>query len=143
MTNRRRLAGMIVVALLPFLARWFHQEYRAPAGTSEAVVPYVLLSLMCVAVVAIMEAPPRTSSVIRVFVDSSLTSFVVLGAAAVSQVLFPATLPRFVIVLTSMLVFVWLMLFGAFSIVEARYRRIHRPPPARAVAAKVKAKVQE
>jgi hypothetical protein len=36
-----------------------------------------------------------------------------------------------------------LMLFGAFSIVEARYRRIHRPPPARAVAAKVKAKVQE
>jgi len=34
-----------------------------------------------------------------------------------------------------------LMLFGAFSIVEARYRRIHRPPPARAVAAKVKEKV--
>ena len=34
-----------------------------------------------------------------------------------------------------------LILFGAFSIVEARYRRIHRPPPARAVAAKVKEKV--
>lgn len=31
-----------------------------------------------------------------------------------------------------------LMLFGAFSMVEARYRRIHRPPPAEAVAAKVR-----
>jgi hypothetical protein len=34
-----------------------------------------------------------------------------------------------------------LILFGGFSLVEARYRRIHRPPPARAVAAKVKEKV--
>lgn len=30
-----------------------------------------------------------------------------------------------------------LMLFGLFSLVEARYRRIHRPPPADAVAEKV------
>ena len=36
-----------------------------------------------------------------------------------------------------------LMLFGGFSIVEARYRRIHRPPPADAVAAKVKQAVQD
>ena len=34
-----------------------------------------------------------------------------------------------------------LILFGGFSLVEARYRRIHRPPPARAVAEKVKEKV--
>ena len=34
-----------------------------------------------------------------------------------------------------------LILFGAFSLVEARYRRIHRPPPADAMAAKVKEKV--
>jgi hypothetical protein len=34
-----------------------------------------------------------------------------------------------------------LMLFGGFSIVEARYRRIHRPPPAEAVAARVKDKL--
>ena len=31
-----------------------------------------------------------------------------------------------------------LMLFGAFSMVEARYRRIHRPPPAGAMAAEVR-----
>ena len=36
-----------------------------------------------------------------------------------------------------------LILFGGFSLVEARYRRIHRPPHARAVAAKVKEKVAE
>jgi hypothetical protein len=34
-----------------------------------------------------------------------------------------------------------LILFGCFSIVEARYRRIHRPPPAEAVAAKVAEKI--
>jgi lipopolysaccharide/colanic/teichoic acid biosynthesis glycosyltransferase len=122
MTNRLRLVSAVVVALLPWVARWFHQEYRAPAGTSEAVVPYLLLSLMCVAVVAILEAPPRTSSVTTVFVESSVTSFVVLGAAAVSQVLFPQTLPRFVIVLTSILVFVWLVLFGAVNAVALRRR---------------------
>ena len=31
-----------------------------------------------------------------------------------------------------------LMLFGAFSMVEARYRRIHRPPPARSMAAEAR-----
>ena len=34
-----------------------------------------------------------------------------------------------------------LMLFGLFSLVEARYRRIHRPPPAEAVARTVADKV--
>ena len=34
-----------------------------------------------------------------------------------------------------------LMLFGGFSFVEARYRRIHKPPPARAVAQKVEKKM--
>jgi hypothetical protein len=34
-----------------------------------------------------------------------------------------------------------LILFGGFSLVEARYRRIHKPPRAQAVAAKVKQKV--
>jgi len=36
-----------------------------------------------------------------------------------------------------------LILFGAFSIVEAFFRRIHRPPRAEAVAAKVKQKIDE
>ena len=120
MTNRRRLVSVIVVALLPFVARWIHQEFRAPAGTTEDFLPYVLLSLMCVAVVAIMEAPPRTSSVTRVFVECSITSFVVLGASAVSQVFFPETLPRFVILLTFLMVFLWLMVFGAINAVALR-----------------------
>jgi hypothetical protein len=34
-----------------------------------------------------------------------------------------------------------LMLFGAFSLVEARYRVIHRPPDAGEVADKVRGKV--
>ena len=35
-----------------------------------------------------------------------------------------------------------LILFGAFSLVEARYRKIHRPPPPKAVAAEVKDKLR-
>ena len=35
-----------------------------------------------------------------------------------------------------------LMVFGAFSIVEARHRIIHRPPPAREIARRVEEKVQ-
>jgi lipopolysaccharide/colanic/teichoic acid biosynthesis glycosyltransferase len=119
-TNRRRLVSLVVVALLPWVARWIHQEYRAPEGTTEAVLPYVLLSLLCVAVVAILEAPPRTSSVTRVFVDCVVATLAVLGASAASQVFFSNSLPRFVIVLSSLLVFVWLMIFGAANAVELR-----------------------
>jgi lipopolysaccharide/colanic/teichoic acid biosynthesis glycosyltransferase len=120
MTNRRRLLSLLVIAVIPLLARWIHQEFRAPSGTTEDVLPYVLLSLLCVAIVAILEAPPRTSSVTRVFVESTIAAMAVLGAAATSQVLFPETLPRFVILLTSALVFVWLMVFGAINAVALR-----------------------
>src|SRR5262245_7942750 len=64
-TNRRRLFSLIVIALIPFVARWVQAEFRAPAGTTERVLPYLLLSVLCVAIVAIMESPPRTSSVTR------------------------------------------------------------------------------
>ena len=74
MTNRRRLLSLIVIAAIPFVARWVHHEFRAPAGTTEDFLPYALLSLLCVAIVAILEAPPRTSSVTRVFVESTVAA---------------------------------------------------------------------
>jgi lipopolysaccharide/colanic/teichoic acid biosynthesis glycosyltransferase len=109
-----------VIAAIPFLARWVHGEFRAPAGTTEDVLPYALLALLYVAIVAILEAPPRTSSVTQVFVESIVAALAVLGAAATSQVFFPESLPRFVILFTSLLVFVWLMVFGAISAVALR-----------------------
>lgn len=120
MTNRRRILSLLVVALLPLVARWVHQEFRAPEGTTEALVPYLLLSLLCVSIVAIMEAPPRTSSVTHVFVTSTVVGMAVLGASATSQVFFPESLPRFVLLFTSLLVFLWLMLFGALNAVALR-----------------------
>ena len=120
MTNRRRLLGGLAVAVIPFIARWVHQEFRAPPGTTEDVLPYALLSLLCVALIAILEAPPRTSSVTRVIVDSTVAALAVLGAAATSQVFFPESLPRFVILFTALLVFVWLVVFGAVSAVALR-----------------------
>ncbi|HZI45895.1 MAG TPA: hypothetical protein VFD53_11775, partial [Ilumatobacter sp.] len=120
MTNRRRLLSLIVIAAIPFVARWAHHEFRAPAGTTEDVLPYALLSLICVAIVAILEAPPRTSSVTRVFVESTVAALSVLGAAAASQVFFPESLPRFVILFTTLLVFLWLTIFGAINAVALR-----------------------
>ncbi len=43
-----------------------------------------------------------------------------LGAAATSQVFFPDTLPRFVMLLTSFLVWAWLVVFGAINAVALR-----------------------
>jgi lipopolysaccharide/colanic/teichoic acid biosynthesis glycosyltransferase len=120
MTNRSRVLCIIVVALLPFVARWAHQEFRAPSGTREGYAGYLLLALICVLVVATMEAPPRTSSITRVVVSSTATALVALGAAATSQVFFPATLPRFVILLTTVLVLIWLLMFGSVATVRLR-----------------------
>lgn len=120
MSNRTRLACITVIALLPFVARWAHQEFRAPSGTREGVVSYLLLALLCVGVTAVMEVPVRTSSLSRVVVSSVGASLTVLGATATSQVFFPASLPRFVILLTALLVLVWLVAFGAVTAVSVR-----------------------
>ena len=118
--NVRRLAGTLPLLVLPFVARLVHEEYRAPAGTTEPLLPYVMLGLICVLIAAINGAPPRTSSSSDVLVNSLGTSLLVLGGAATSQVFWPQSLPRFVILFTSVLVFVWLMLFGAASVVSLR-----------------------
>jgi lipopolysaccharide/colanic/teichoic acid biosynthesis glycosyltransferase len=119
-SNRVRLACIAVIAVLPFVARWAHQEFRAPEGTREGVVSYLLLALLCVTVTAVMEVPVRTSSLSRVLVSSIGAALAVLGAAATSQVFFPASLPRFVILLTTLLIFVWLFAFGAVVAVGTR-----------------------
>jgi lipopolysaccharide/colanic/teichoic acid biosynthesis glycosyltransferase len=120
MSNRVRLACIAVIALLPFLARWVHQEFRAPAGTTEAVVPYLLLSLLCVLVTAVMEVPIRSTSLSRVVVSSTGAALTVLGATATSQVFWPASLPRFVVLFTALLTLAWLVVFGAIGAVALR-----------------------
>jgi lipopolysaccharide/colanic/teichoic acid biosynthesis glycosyltransferase len=120
MTNRRRTLALLVVAAVPWLARWVHQEFRAPIGTTESYTSYLLLSVLCMLVVATMEVPPRTSSVTRVFVTTVGAALVVLGTAATTQVFWPASLPRFVILFTTMLVFLWLLLVGALNAVSLR-----------------------
>lgn len=120
MNNRTRLACIAVIAVLPFVARWVHQEFRAPAGTREGIVSYLFFALLCVAVTAVMEVPIRTSSLSRVVVSSIGGSLAVLGAAATSQVFWPASLPRFVILLTSLLVLAWLISFGAVTTLVVR-----------------------
>jgi lipopolysaccharide/colanic/teichoic acid biosynthesis glycosyltransferase len=120
MSTRARLACIAVIAIIPWVARWFHQEFRAPAGTSEGVTSYVLFTLLCVLVTAVLEVPLRTTSVSRVFVSSTSAALVVLGAAATSQVFFPASLPRFVVLATSLLEFLWLVAFGSIAAVMFR-----------------------
>ncbi|MEO6571697.1 MAG: sugar transferase [Ilumatobacteraceae bacterium] len=120
MTDRARFLNVLVVAALPLIARGVHQRYRAPVGTTESVLPYLLFAALCVLMTAMFEAPLRTASMSRMFVNASATATSVLGAAATSQVFFPATLPRFVLLFTSTLVLGWLVLLGSIS--SARLR---------------------
>ena len=80
MSNRVRLACIAVIALLPFVARWAHQEFRAPDGTREGFTSYLLLAGLCVLVTAVMEVPLHTTSLSRVVVSSTGASLAVLGA---------------------------------------------------------------
>ena len=118
--NRRRLVGWLPLVVLPFVARVVHQEFRAPAGTTEPYLPYVMLAAICLLVAAMNGAPPRTSASSDVLVNSLGTSLLVLAGAATSQVFFPESLPRFVILATTGLVFAWLMVYGAASVVSLR-----------------------
>jgi lipopolysaccharide/colanic/teichoic acid biosynthesis glycosyltransferase len=120
MTNRTRLISGIVLAILPFVARWAHQEWRAPPGTTEALLPYALLAAMCVLVAVILNAPARTTSVSEVAVGSMSATLLMLGASATSQVFFPDTLPRFVMLLTAVLAMLWLFVFGSIMAILLR-----------------------
>ena len=118
--NGRQATAWAGIAVLPWIARILHATFRAPGGDAEAVVPYVLLSLACVLVAAMLDAPPRTSSSSDVIVNATATALAVLGMAATSQVFFPVTLPRFVILATAALTFAWLVVFGAWSVISLR-----------------------
>lgn len=118
--NTRRAAAWAGIAALPWLARLLHASFRAPGGVAEGVMPYVLLSLGCVLVAAIFDAPPRTSSSSDVLVNATATGLAVLGMAATSQVFFPQTLPRFVILATAAMTGGWLVVFGAWSVIALR-----------------------
>jgi len=119
-TTRRWLAGWLPIAVLPFISRTVHADVRAPTGASEPLLPYVGLAALCLLIAALTGAPPRTSASADVLVNALGTSMLVLGGAATSQVFWPLSLPRFVILLTAALVFAWLMLFGAISVVALR-----------------------
>jgi lipopolysaccharide/colanic/teichoic acid biosynthesis glycosyltransferase len=118
--NGRQATAWAGIAVLPWIARILHATFRAPGGDAEGVVPYVLLSLACVLVAAMLDAPPRTSSSSDVIVNATATALAVLGMAATSQVFFPVTLPRFVILATAALTFAWLVVFGAWSVISLR-----------------------
>ena len=118
--NARQATAWAGIAALPWVARTLHAAYRAPGGDADGVLPYLLFSIACVLVAAILDAPPRTSSSSDVIVNATATALAVLGMAATSQVFFPATLPRFVIVSTASMTSVWLVMFGAWSVVSLR-----------------------
>lgn len=120
MTNRSRVVNDIVLAILPFVARWIHQDWRAPAGTSEAILPYALFALLCVLMARILNAPGRTTSVSEVAVDAAGAALAILGAGATSQVFLPETLPRFVILSTTALTMAWLFALGSVMAILLR-----------------------
>lgn len=127
MRSRTRAALGAAAFALPFVARWLHHVTRAPIGRTEGLPAYILLGLLAVTVIAVTESPPVTTSLPKVLLAASQATFVFLGIAATSQVLFPASLPRFVIIASTGLVFAYLLAVGTAVTVWARRRgRVNR-----------------
>ena len=77
----------------------------------------------------------------RNVIHAALWLVVSLGGLAGCYLVLTAEFVAWVQVLIYIGAVVVLMLFGAMSLVEARFRRIHRPPPMDQVADKVAEKV--
>jgi len=124
---RTRVAIGLASAALPFVARWLHDAYRAPVGATEGLVAYTLLAGLAVAVIAVTESPPVTTSLPTVVLAATKATFVFLGLAATSQVLFPESLPRFVVLATTAMLFAYLLVAGVVTLAATRQRgRVNR-----------------
>jgi lipopolysaccharide/colanic/teichoic acid biosynthesis glycosyltransferase len=127
MRVRTRVAIGLLAAALPFVARWLHDAYRAPVGRTEGILEYSLLALLCIVVIAVTESPPVTTSLPRVVIAAARTTFVFLGLAAAWQVFFPDSYPRFVLLVTTAMLFAYLVLAGVITAAATRARgRVNR-----------------
>ena len=120
MTTPIRVVHIIVITGIAFVARWLHQEYRAPVGGSEGTLRYLWLGLLFAVVAAVLASPPRTTRLTTTIVSATNVSLIGLGAAAMSQLFFPASLPRFTMVVTAMLTFGWLLATGTAVVLNRR-----------------------
>lgn len=122
MRARTRVVIGLLAAALPFAGRWLHDTYRAPIGRTEGLAEYALLAVLCVAVIAVTECPPVTTSLPKVVIAAARTTFVFLGLAAIWQVFFPDSLPRFVLLVTTLMLLGYLLVVGAAVLVATRRR---------------------
>lgn len=107
----RALQPVVVVGIALFV-RWVHLEYRAPVGGSEGIFWHVVLGLLFAVVALAMDTPPTTTRPSTVLVAASSAALVGVGVAATMQLFFPERVPRFAILLTTVLCFVWFLAFG-------------------------------
>lgn len=120
MTTPIRVVHIIVITGLAFVARWLHQEYRAPVGGSEGTLRYLWLGLLFALVAAVLASPPRTTRLTATIGSATNVALIGLGSAAMSQLFFPNSLPRFTMVATSALTFGWLLVTGTLVVLNRR-----------------------
>jgi lipopolysaccharide/colanic/teichoic acid biosynthesis glycosyltransferase len=112
----------VVLIAAAFVARWLHLELRAPEAGTEGIWRYALLGLLFALVAAVMDSPPKTWRTSTAVVSAFGTALVGMGLAATSQLFFPASLPRFVILVMTALSFGWLAVSGSILALVARRR---------------------
>lgn len=122
MRGRTRVAIGVASSAIPFVARWLHDMYRGEIGRTEGLGAYAVLALLCVGVIAVLEVPPVTTSLPKALLAAARAAFVLFGLAAMTQVARPESLPRFVILASTAMLFVYLVSVGAAVVATARRR---------------------
>lgn len=120
MTTPIRVVHIVVITILAFVARWLHEEYRSPVTGSEGTLRYLWLGLLFAMVAAVMASPPRTTRLTATVISATNVALIGLGAAAMSQLFFPNSLPRFTVVATAGFTFVWLLATGTLVVLNRR-----------------------
>jgi hypothetical protein len=112
--------------LLPFVARLLHDQFRERVDTADVTAPYLALSALCVAAVALR---PRRNELTAgpALLSAGSAALGILAAGTIMVGIVGAALPRFVVLSTSALLFVWVI---GCTAVEALLPKIEAEPAA-------------
>lgn len=111
-TNRGRALSLLVFMGIVLLARSAHAEFRAPTPGGEGLLWYLVLAMIFAAVGAVQDTPRRTARISVAVANATSASLISFGLAASLLIVAPNSLPRFSVLLSSLLLLIWHLIAG-------------------------------